>query len=142
MARASADSPTVAPGAKRGNPDLLGPLAGGEWKAPIATVNPGVLIPDDASGSGPPFKSSFGANAFPSANSPHSGSSQVAAAKPIEMVELHRDSPLSDEPVAVAPAPKSETKRVVTVALAALTLLAFRKFRRRNTGMPPKPSFL
>jgi hypothetical protein len=133
------------PGAKTGNHDLLGPVGSDEWKAPVATVNPEVLIPDDSSGSRPGvsgFKSAFGANAFPSADSSHSGDSQFAAAKPIEKVEMHHVDALFDQPVIAAPAPRSGTKRVAIVAVAIMALLAYRKFRRPKNGMPPKPSFL
>jgi hypothetical protein len=147
MAHARPDP--VPPGAITGNHDLLGPVGSDEWKTPVATVNPEVLIPDDSSGSRlggvsePHFKSAFGANAFPSTNSSHGGDSQFAAVKPIEKVEMHHDDAPSDPPVATAPAPRSSgTKRVVIVAVASMVLLAFRKFRRPKNGIPPKPSFL
>jgi hypothetical protein len=150
MAQARPEPMSPAPGAKAGNPDLLGPLAADQWKTPVATVNPEVLIPDDSTNARTAavfdshFKTPFGANAFPSANSSRSGHSQLDAAKPIEIekVEVHSDDALSDKPVAAAPIPQSESKRVAIIAVAGMALLAFRKLRRAKTAMPPKPSFL
>ena len=148
MAHARPDSFLPQSGTKSGNPDLLSPLSGEQWKTPVATVNPEVLIPDDSTNARPGglfdshSKSSFGANAFPSANAARAGNSQVEASKPIEKIEAHNDDALSDPPVAAAPIPRSDSKRVVIVAIASVALLAFRKFRRPKAALPPKPSFL
>jgi hypothetical protein len=143
-AHARPDPLVPPPGAKAGNPDMLGPLANDQWKAPVATVNPEVLIPDDstnAKASGlidPYFKSSFGANAFAT----RTGSSPLEVTKPIEKIETHDEGALSDQPVAAVAAPRSDSKRVMMIALASIALLAFRKLRRPKTATPPKPSFL
>jgi hypothetical protein len=146
-ALASPPAPPVSNWGAR-NPGFLGPRLGGDlWKAPVATVNPSSLIPDDSADShsldgftAPHFESSFGRDSFQLANAFNGNNSE--GAKPIEKVEVRSDDSPYDHPAtAVVAPPKSENKRIAIIALGSVALLAFRKFRR--TGMPPrKPSFL
>ena len=114
------------------------------WQAPVGTVDPEQLISDDST------------NSTVDASLPkiHSGSFQVAggkpiqieASKPIEMV-ANGNNPAIDRPapvlVTATPKPKSDSKRIILVAVISVAVLSYRKFRRANaTPYPPKPNFL
>jgi len=140
-----------APSNREHNPNLLGPRLGGEsWNTPVATVNPGVLIPEDSDGSGSlneftehHFESTFGRDSFQLADTFKSDATEVENVKPIEKIEARSEDPLSDQLTTVMPSHKSETKRIFLIALASVAFLAFRKFRQPQAGMPRrKPNFL
>ena len=140
-----------APPSREHDPDILGPRLGGEsWNAPAATVNPGVLIPEDSDNSGSlneftehHFESTFGRDSFQLADTFKSDVTEVENVKPIEKIEARSEDPLYDQPATVMPPHKSETKRIFLIALASVAFLAFRKFRRPQAGMPRrKPNFL
>ena len=150
-ARAAIPLPGAPPSRKEPSHSFLEPrLEGALWDAPAATVNPGFLIPNDSANPDPSdeftehhFESTFGRDSFLLADAFKSNVMQVENVKPIEKIEARSEDSLYDQPAVVAPPRKSETKRIFLIAIASVTILAFRKFRRTAAGMPSqKPSFL
>lgn len=124
------------------------------WQSPVGTVDPGRLIPDDTTnfmgGDGLELSPSgpFKAVSLPMTKSVSGGTPiQVEPTKPIEQLETEHPS-LANQPPApmlatAAPKAKSDSKRIITVAVISVVILAYRKFRRANAkSHPPKPSFL
>ena len=113
------------------------------WQAPVGTVDPEQLISNDST------NSTVGAS-LPKI---HSGAFQVAggkpiqieASKPIEMVADGNNAAI-DRPAPVlataTPKPKSDSKRIILVAVISVAVLSYRKFRRASSPYPPKPNFL
>jgi len=136
VARAQSVPPPAAhPGWDAQNQGILGRRSEGDlWKAPTATVDPGSLIPDDSTNSRPLLGSFKLTNVFKGG--------PMENAKPIEMVQPHLEASIYDQPVPAVAPPQHGTHRVAIIALISVALLAFRKFRRPNNGVPPKPNFL
>jgi len=156
--RAHAD-PTVAPKNPRNGPYQgtgdrdISQSAWQSWQAPVGTVDPERLIPDNsgdstASGTLPqnhadPFKS----DSFQLANNLKDGKPiQIEQSKPIEKIESDTADSTSTPTAVVAtaaPKPKSNSRRILIIALISVAFLGYRKFRRANAGpYPPKPNFL
>ncbi len=120
------------------------------WQAPVGTVDPERLIPDDSTDSAAELPQyhfdSFKSDSFQLASSLKGGKPiQVEESKPVEIESENSGSaPQSPAVVATAvPKPKSDSKRILMVAIVSVAVLGYRKFRRSHVGpYPPKPSFL
>ena len=123
------------------------------WQAPVGTVDPSRLIPNDSpesmTASGLPQNQfdSLKFDPFQSAKSFDKGTPiEVEQAKPIEKFETENSAPMNQStPTLATAAPKtrSDSKRIITVAVISVLALAYRKFRRAHAGRyPPKPNFL
>jgi len=149
---ARAANPVLGAPASRKEPgqNFLGPRLGGDlWEAPAATVNPDFLIPDDSAipvlsdeFTGHHFETTFGRDSFLLADAFKSDVMQVENVKPMEKIEVRSEDSLYDQPAAVAPPRRGETKRILLIALAGLAILVFRKFRAQGSVPRQKPSFL
>lgn len=121
------------------------------WQAPGAgPVDPNRLVPGDGSTNSGSLKvfsesrldSLFGTSPSLPAKSLHGGDAKVEIVKPIEKVAPRTESPTYNaQPIPVVPR-KSDTKRIVLIALVCVGILAYRKFRRPSTVPWKKPSFL
>ena len=118
------------------------------WQAPVGTVDPSRLIPNNSADSA--ASNGFSLNASDSFQTAKSYDQekpiQVEQTKPIERSEPE-NSGLTDPqsaPLLATTSPKtSDSKRIVMVAAISVAVLAYRKFRRAHTGRyPPKPNFL
>jgi len=119
------------------------------WQAPVGTVDPSRLIPDNSTDSA--ASNGFSLNAsdsFQPAKSFEQGKPiEVEQTKPIERFEPentgltdHRSPPLL---ATTSPKSKSDSKRIIMVAAISVAVLAYRKFRRAHASRyPPKPNFL
>jgi hypothetical protein len=123
------------------------------WQAPVGTVDPSRLIPNDSTesmaASGLPQNqfNSLKFDSFQSAKSFEKGTPiEVEQTKPIEKFETENPAPVNQSTPALAtavPKTNSDSKRIVMVALISVAVLAYRKFRRAHAGRyPPKPNFL
>ena len=117
------------------------------WQAPVGTVDPERLIPSDSADSTtsaalPQYPGPFKSDSL-MANSLKDGKPiQVEESKPIEKIESETtDSAPAPVLATVAPKPKSDSKRILMIAIVSVAFLGYRKFRRANPNRP-KPSFL
>ncbi len=117
------------------------------WDAPVSTVDPERLIQNDSSNSAAGAAVPLKSDSLPLANVFKDGKPiQVEETKPIERIEIGNADSSAQAPAVVAtaaPKPKSNSKRILIVAIVCVAALAYRKFRRANARpYPPKPSFL
>jgi hypothetical protein len=123
------------------------------WQAPVGTVDPDRLIPNESTGSKtvdafPQYHSdSLKSESYQLANAFNGGTPiQVEEAKSIEKMETgNADSAVQSAPALATAGPKakSNSRWIVLVACLSVGVLAYRKFRRANAGpYPPKPNFL
>ena len=120
------------------------------WQAPVGTTDPERLIPSDSTNSTANTAVAYHFDSFKSDSLPNTYKDgkpiQVEQSKPIEKIEtVTADS--APQPATVlataAPKSKSNSKRVLMIAVVSVAFLGYRKFRRANAGpYPPKPSFL
>jgi hypothetical protein len=120
------------------------------WQPPLATTDPSRLMPnDDSSETKLPdelsghHSGSIGSDSYPLAIAfGQNVAAQHEGAKRIELVEPSSANAPENAPTPrPAAAPKTEARRILWISVASAGLLAFRKFRRPNPGVP-KPSFL
>jgi hypothetical protein len=111
------------------------------WQAPVGTVDPERLISNDPSNSAANAAVPFKSDSFQAAKP-----IQVEEAKPIERIESESPDSTATTPAVLATTaqkPKSDSKRIITIAIICVAALAYRKFRRANASRrPPKPNFL
>lgn len=117
------------------------------WQAPVSTVDPERLISNDLTNSAASAAAPFKSDAFQLANTFKDGKPiQVEETKPIERIEGGNADSTVQAPAVLAtaaPKPKSDSKRIMVIAIVCVAALAYRKFRRANASPhPPKPSFL
>jgi hypothetical protein len=118
------------------------------WQAPVGTVDPSRLIPNNSADTTASNGFSLNASDSQLTKSFDQGKPiQVEQIKPTESfvpentgLTDHRSAPLL---AATSPKTKSDSKRIVMVAAISVAVLAYRKFRGAHTGRyPPKPNFL
>ena len=111
------------------------------WQAPVATIDPDRLISDDSTGT--TAVAGIKSGLFQVANGKPV---EVEASKPNENTESSStDSAVKPAPMlaTAAPKPKSDSKRIIMIAVISVAVLGYRKFRRANAGpYPRKPNFL
>lgn len=145
--------PTIAPKNPRatpyqGNGPDISQGAWQSWQAPVGTVDPDRLISDDSTNSTAGYHfDSIKSDSFQLANASNKGGKpiQVERTKPIEIESENTEPVAPPNPVlaTATPKPKSDSKRIIMVAVISVAVLGYRKFRRANTSpYPPKPNFL
>jgi hypothetical protein len=119
------------------------------WQAPVGTVDPSKLIPENSADSAASNGISLSASdSFQLAKSFDQGKPiQVEQIKPSEKFETENTGLTDHQSVPLlgttSPKTKSDSKRIVMVAAISVAVLAYRKFRRAQAGRhPPKPNFL
>ena len=122
------------------------------WQAPVGTIDPERLIPGESTNSTANAASasyhfdSFKSDSFQFGNTVKDGKPiQVEEPKLSEKIESGTDSPSQTTAVLATPVPKpkSDSKRILMIAIVSVAVLGYRKFRRANTSPhPPKPNFL
>ena len=141
--RVQSNNPKRVPFQDNSGPDIS-ENAWQNWQAPVATVDPDRLISDNSTNlNNATASAELKSGAFQVAEGKPI---QVEATKPIEKIEsASTENPDKPAPMlaTVAPKPKSDSKRIIVIAVISVAVLGYRKFRRASANpYPPKPNFL
>jgi len=116
------------------------------WQAPVGTVDPSRLMPAESMSSNGISPNGLGATKSDSVQLAKAFTPgtpiQIEQSQTIPKAENANSTPA--EVIATAtPKGKSNSKRIITIGLICVAILAYRKFRRAHAGRyPPKPNFL
>jgi len=116
------------------------------WQAPVSTTDPSRLIPAESTVSNGISPSEFGATKSDSVQLAKSFAPgtpiQIEDSQTTEKAENANPVPVNALATAV-PEEKSDSKRIFTIGLVCVAILAYRKFRRGHASRyPSKPNFL